>query len=60
MDPNKRLLFAAVMLLIVIGNFTRMTETETVRTVTFLHIFAIGALSAIVIRELLGKIWNKK
>jgi len=59
MDPKKRLLFAAVMLIICIANYMRMPDSETIRGVAFLQIFAIGALFAVVIREVLGRINNK-
>lgn len=59
MDPKKRLIFAIVMLLIGIVNYMRLPDNESIRAVAFLSIFAIGALSAIVIREIIGKINNK-
>jgi len=59
MDTKKRLLFAGVMLVICSANYMRLPDSETVRGVAFLQIFAIGALSAIVIREVLGRIKNK-
>lgn len=57
---TKRGLFAAVMLIISIGNYSRLEGTENVRAVVFLQIFAIGALSAIVIREILSRFKNKQ
>jgi hypothetical protein len=59
MDHTKRGLFAAVMLIICIGNYSRMDDAGSIRPVVFLQIFAIGALSAIVIREVLSRFKNK-
>lgn len=59
MDPKKRLLFAAVMLIICSANYMRLPDSETIRGVVFLQIFAIDALFAVVIREILGRINNK-
>jgi len=59
MNHTKRGLFAAVMLIICIGNYSRMQGNDNVRAVVFLQIFAIGALSAVVIREILSRFKNK-
>lgn len=59
MKSNKRGVIAAIFLFIAVGNYARMDDSNTIRTVTFLSIFAIGALSAIVIREFLGRVREK-
>ncbi len=59
MKTNKRGIIAAVFLFIAVGNYARMDDSNVIRTVTFLSIFAIGALSAITVRELLGRIGKK-
>lgn len=51
MGKNKRLLLG-VLLVISIGNYTRIVGSENVRTVQFLSIFAIGALTALLIHEI--------
>lgn len=51
MKRNKRALIA-ILLMLSIGNFTRLYESGKIRTVEFLSIFAIGALSALLVREL--------
>ncbi|ULQ54669.1 hypothetical protein [Flavihumibacter fluvii] len=51
MGKNRKILLA-VLLILSIGNYTRIIGNENVRTVQFLSIFAIGALSALLIREL--------
>lgn len=60
MNHTKRGLFAAVMLIICIGNYTRLEGAENVRAVVFLQIFAIGALSAVVIREVMSRFKDKQ
>lgn len=52
MDAKKRRIAIAVMLIISIGNYTRMVGNENIRTVQFLSIFAIGALTALLIRSI--------
>lgn len=59
MKSNKRGVFAAVLLFIAVGNYARMDDSESIRTVTFLSIFAIGALSAVLVREVLGRMRDK-
>ena len=59
MKTNKRGIIAAVFLFIAVGNYARMDDSNVIPTVTFLSIFAIGALSAITVRELLGRIGKK-
>jgi hypothetical protein len=49
---NKRLVLLAVLLMLSVGNFTRIVGNENIRTVQFLSIFAIGALTALLIKEL--------
>lgn len=59
MNHTKRGLFAAVMLIICVGNYTRLEDAGNVRAVVFLQIFAIGALTAVVIREVMSRFKNK-
>ena len=49
---NKRVILIAVLFMLSIGNYSRIIGNENVRTVQFLSIFAIGALSALLIREI--------
>lgn len=48
---NRRRILIAVLLLISIVNYSRITGNETIRTIQFLSIFAIGALSALLLNE---------
>jgi len=48
---KKRKISLAVLMILSIGNFTRLTGNENIRTVQFLSIFIIGDLSALLINE---------
>jgi hypothetical protein len=50
MEKRRRVIIA-VLLLLTIVNFTRLTGSEDIRAIEFLSIFAIGALSALLINE---------
>ena len=51
---NKKVILT-ILLLVSLGNYGRMHGTENIRTVAFLSIFAIGALSSLLVREIFGK-----
>lgn len=51
MDTKKRTAVIAIMLIIAIGNYSRITNPGNIRTVEFLSIFVIGALTSLLIRE---------
>ncbi|CAN5798373.1 hypothetical protein BH11BAC3_BH11BAC3_12030 [soil metagenome] len=48
---KKRRIIIAVLLMLTIINFTRLTGNEHIRVVQFISIFVIGALSALLINE---------
>lgn len=52
MNSKKRTVVIAIMLIIAIGNYTRIIDQDTIRTVEFLSIFVIGALTSLLIREI--------
>lgn len=56
MNSKKRTIVLAIMLILAFGSYTRIIDNGTIRTVEFLSIFVIGALSALLIRELATKI----
>lgn len=56
MNSKRRTIVLAVMLIISIGNYTRIIDHGTIRAVEFLSIFVIGALTALLIREIAIKI----
>ncbi|MFM9910451.1 MAG: hypothetical protein ACKVOW_13955 [Chitinophagaceae bacterium] len=60
MRAKKPLVFVAVLLLLSIVNFTRISGTENIRPIHFLSIFAIGMLSGILIRELVVRFRQSK
>lgn len=51
MNTKKRTAVIAIMLIIAIGNYSRIIDPGTIRTVEFLSIFVIGALTPLLIRE---------
>lgn len=53
MEKRRRIIIA-VLLMISIGNFTRLTGTENIRPVEFISIFVIGALSALLLNEVVN------
>ena len=58
MEKRKRIILA-VLLLISVGNYFRIVGNENVRTIQFLSIFAIGAISSLLIREIATTFKNK-
>lgn len=60
MNHTKRGLIAAVLLMIAVGNYTRTEGAENVRAVVFVQIFVIGALTAVLIREILSRFKSKE
>ena len=56
---KKRRILLAVLLFISVGNYFRIVGNENVRTIQFLSIFAIGALSALLIIEMATLFKNK-
>jgi hypothetical protein len=54
MENRKRKILLAVLLMISIGNYFRIVGNENVRAIQFLSIFAIGAITSLLIKELLS------
>ncbi len=48
---KKRRIIIAVMLMVTIGNYTRLHGNENVRLIQFVLIFLIGGLTALLINE---------
>ena len=55
MNTKRRKIIITLMLLLSFGNYARIKGTEDIRAIEFLSIFAIGALSALLIREIFTK-----
>ncbi|WP_310557820.1 hypothetical protein [Flavobacterium sp.] len=51
MNSKKRTAVIAIILIIAIGNYTRIIDHGAIRAVEFLSIFVIGALTSLLIRE---------
>ena len=51
---KKRIIIIAVLLLLSITNFARLTNNEDLRPIQFISIFVIGALSALLLREIVN------
>jgi len=60
MNHTKRGIIAVVLLMIAIGNLTRTEGAQNLSAVVFLNVFAIGALTAVVIREILSRFKNRR
>jgi hypothetical protein len=48
---KKRKIILAVLLIIAIGNYSRLAGGENIRTIQFISIFVMGALSSLLINE---------
>ena len=48
---KKRKIIIAVILLLSIGNFIRLTNNENIRPIQFISIFVIGSLTALLIND---------
>lgn len=55
MNTKTKKIILSVLLLLSLGNYTRVADTEHIRTVEFLSIFAIGAISALLINTIFKK-----
>lgn len=57
---NKRILMTAIFLIVTIGNYFRIISDGHVRTVEFISIFVIGALSGILMLQIGREIKERK
>ena len=57
---NKAILIPAVLLIVTIGNYFRIVSNGSIRAVEFLSIWAIGALSGVLIFQIARVIKEKK
>jgi hypothetical protein len=56
---NKVIVFTAVFLMISIGNYFGIVSDANIRTVEFMSIFAIGALSGVLLTQIIKTLKNK-
>jgi len=52
MTTKSKRIVLAVLLIISIGNYVRLIGNENVRNIQFLSIFVIGALSSLLLRDI--------
>ncbi|MEO6547693.1 MAG: hypothetical protein ABIN94_06820 [Ferruginibacter sp.] len=57
---KRRPAITAVILLLAVLNYTRISGNENIRTVQFLSIFAIGLLSGVLLRDLIAMLRAKR
>jgi hypothetical protein len=55
MKIKSKKIILTILLFAALGNYGRMNGTENIRTVEFLSIFAIGALSSLLVSEIFSK-----
>ncbi|WP_293890985.1 hypothetical protein [Flavobacterium sp.] len=60
MKSNRRRIVLAVLLILSIGNFSRIHGNENIRTIQFLSIFVIGMLFGLLVKEIAEGIRNKE
>ena len=59
MEKNRKIIIA-VLLLLSIGNFSRLSNNDNIRPIQFISIFAIGALTSLLINEFVSLFKPKK
>lgn len=57
---NKQIIITAVLLIITIGNYFRIISDGSIRAVEFISVFAIGALTGMLIVQIVRLIKNRK
>ncbi len=56
---NKALVFTSIFLMISIGNYFRIVSDSNIRTIDFISIFAIGALSGVLLVQVIKTLKDK-
>lgn len=59
MNAKRRRIVIVILLVISIGNYSRIPGTENIRNIEFLSIFTIGILSGLLLREIAQMVKNK-
>ena len=57
---NKSILITAIFLIVTTGNFFLTNQDENVKSVSFISILAIGALSGILLMQIVKSLKNNK
>ena len=60
MEKRKRQILLAVLLLLSVVNYSRISANSTIRTVEFISVLAIGILTGLLLRELFESVAKKK
>lgn len=60
MEKRKRQIPLAVLLLLSVVNYSRISANSTFRTVEFISVLAIGILTGLLLRELFENVAKKK
>lgn len=55
MNVKKKKIILSILIILALINYGRLAGTEQIRTIEFLSIFAIGAISALLINVIFGK-----
>ena len=56
---NRRTTILAVSLILAVINYSRIVGNENIRTVQFLSIFAIGAISGLLLQQIIARFKEK-
>ena len=56
---NRRSTILAVSLILAVINYSRIVGNENIRTVQFLSIFAIGAISGLLLQQIIARFKEK-
>ena len=56
---NRRSIILAVSLILAVINYSRIIGNENIRTVEFLSIFAIGAISGLLLQQIIARFKEK-
>jgi xanthine/uracil permease len=59
MKSRKKLIILAVLLILSIGNYSRISINDEIRSVHFISIFALGAISALFLQEVILTFKNR-
>jgi hypothetical protein len=60
MEKRKRRILLAVLLLLSVVNYSRISANSTIRTIEFISVLAIGILTGLLLREFFENIVKKK
>lgn len=59
MNTNKRVIVFALLLIVSVTNYFRISSNSLIRPVDFLTIFAVGAIAGLLLQEIIVKIKNR-